>query len=70
MNCFIRIKWTVTEDNPTIKFYYESLWLEGIENKTMPIEPTLQFVEGLHYRFAFVMRSLSEKDFERTYIHL
>ena len=43
MNCFIRIKWTLTEDNPTIKFYYESLWAEGIDNKTMPIEPTLQF---------------------------
>ena len=69
MNCFIRIKWTLTEDNPTIKFYYESLWAEGIDNKTMPIEPTLQFLEGLHYRLAFVMKSLSETDLERTYIH-
>ena len=69
MNCFIRIKWTLTENNPTIKFYYENLWAEGIDNKTMPIEPTLQFLEGLHYRLAFVMKSLSETDLERTYIH-
>ena len=69
MNCFIRIKWTLTEDNPTIKFYYESLWAEGIDNKTMPIEPTLQFLEGLHFRLAFVMKNLSETDLERTYIH-
>ena len=69
MNCFIRIKWTLTEDNPTIKFYYESLWAEGVDNKTMPIEPTLQFLEGLHYRLSFVIKSLSETDLERTYIH-
>ena len=41
MNCFIRIKWTLTENNPTIKFYYENLWAEGIDNKTMPIESTV-----------------------------
>ena len=69
MNCFIRIKWTLTENNPTIKFYYESLWAEGIDNKTMPIEPTLQFLEGLHYRLAFIMKSLSETDLEAAYIH-
>ena len=69
MNCFIRLKWTMTENNPTIKFYYEDLWAEGIDNKTMPIEPTLQFLEGLHYRLAFVMKSLSETDMEMAYIH-
>lgn len=33
MNCFIRLKWTLTENHPTIKFYYENLWGEGIDNK-------------------------------------
>lgn len=69
MNCFIRIKWALTENNPTIKFYYENLWAEGIDNKTMAIEPTLQFLEGLHYRLAFVMKKLSDSDLERTYLH-
>ena len=69
MNCFIRIKWTLTENNPTIKFYYESLWAEGFDNKTMPIEPTLQFLEGLHYRLSFIMKSLSETDLEASYVH-
>ncbi len=69
MNCFIRLKWTLTENNPTIKFYYENLWGEGIDNKTMPIEPTLQFLDGLHYRLAFVMNSLSDFQMEMAYIH-
>ncbi|WP_333599855.1 YfiT family bacillithiol transferase [Flavobacterium sp.] len=69
MNCFIRLKWTLTENNPTIKFYYENLWGEGLDNKTMPIEPTLQFLEGLHFRLAFVMKNLSESDLKKTYVH-
>ncbi len=69
MNCLIRLKWTLTEDKPTIKFYYENLWGEGIDNRTMAIEPTLQLLEGLHYRLAFVMKSLSENDLDASYIH-
>jgi len=69
MNCFIRLKWTLTEKNPTIKFYYENLWAEGIDNKTMPIAPSLQLLEGLHYRLAFTMNSLTEEDLEKTYVH-
>jgi len=69
MNCFIRLKWTMTENNPTIKFYYENLWAEGVDNRTMPIEPTLQFLEGLHFRLSFVLKSLSVTDLEMAYIH-
>ncbi len=69
MNCFVRLKWTLTEKNPTIKFYYENLWAEGIDNKTMRIAPSLQLLEGLHFRLAFVMKSLSETDLEKTYVH-
>jgi hypothetical protein len=69
MNCFIRLKWAMTENTPTIKFYHENLWGEGIDNKTMPIGPTLQLLEGLHFRLAFVMQSLSETDLEMAYIH-
>ena len=69
MNCYIRLKWTLTENSPTIKFYYENLWSEGIDNRTMVIAPTLQLLEGLHFRLAFVMKSLSETDLERAYVH-
>ncbi len=69
MNCFIRIKWTLTEDNPTIKFYYEDRWGKMEDNATMPIEPTLALLEGLHFRLAYLMKSLSESDLNRSCIH-
>ncbi len=69
MNCFIRIKWTLTEDSPTIKFYYEDRWGEMEDNLNMHIEPTLALLEGLHFRLAYLMKSLSESDLNRSFIH-
>ena len=69
MNCFIRIKWALTENNPTIKFYYEDRWGEMEDNVKMPIEPSLAFLEGLHFRLAYLMKSLSETDLKKSFIH-
>lgn len=69
INCFVRIKWALTEKTPTIKYYHEDLWGELHDNVTMPIEPTLSFLEGLHFRLAYLMKSLSEKDLQQSFIH-
>jgi hypothetical protein len=69
MNCFIRIKWALTEDNPTIKFYYEDRWGDMADNVTMPVAPSLAFLEGLHFRLAYLMKSLSATDLEKSFIH-
>lgn len=68
-NCFIRIKWALTEDNPTIKFYYEDRWGEMEDNLNMPIEPTLALLEGLHFRLTYLLKSLSESDLTKSFIH-
>lgn len=41
MNCYIRIKWALTEENPIIKYYHEDRWGDINDNVNMPIEPTL-----------------------------
>ena len=69
MNCYIRLKWTLTEDNPTIKFYYEDRWSELHDNRTMPIAPTLALLEGLHYRIVYLLKNLSAAELEKTFVH-
>lgn len=69
MNCLIRFKWALTEDHPTIKFYYEDRWAQGNDNQHMPIAPTLQFLDGLHFRLAYLMNGFSDADLKRTYVH-
>ncbi|WP_409417532.1 YfiT family bacillithiol transferase [Flavobacterium sp. PS2] len=69
MNCFIRIKWALTEDKPIIKAYHEDLWAELPDNLTMPIQPTLSLLDGLHFRLGYIMKSLSQAELEKTFIH-
>lgn len=69
MNCFIRIKWALTEATPIIKSYDENIWATLQDSLTMPIEPTLNLLEGLHYRMAYLMQNLSENDLEKKFIH-
>lgn len=69
MNCFIRIKWALTEDSPTIKFYYEDRWGEMVDNTKMSIESSLTLLEGLHFRLSYLMNSLSASDLHKSFIH-
>ena len=69
INCFVRIKWTLTETTPTIKYYEEKLWSQGLDNTTMPIAPSLQLLEALHYRMVFVLQNLNADELERSFIH-
>ena len=68
-NCFIRIKWTLTEDNPVIKYYFEDRWGELYDNLTMPVQPSLLLLEGLHFRLTYIMKNLSETDLEKSFTH-
>src|SRR5580658_5767321 len=65
---YIRFKLALTEDWPTIKPYDEALWARLPDSK-MPIEPSLDFVSGLHARLVGVVESMSEADFEKGFHH-
>lgn len=59
----------MSEESPVIKPYFEDRWSQGFDNLNLPIEPSLQLIEGLHFRLAYIMKNLSEEDLLRTFIH-
>lgn len=69
MNSFIRFKLALTEDKPIIKPYLGDRWAELTDTKTMPIEPSLSLLTGLHARWTVLLRSLSGKDLSRGFVH-
>jgi hypothetical protein len=69
MNSYIRFKFALTEHEPTIKPYDEAVWANLIAAKTAPIEPSLNLLEALHYRWILLLRSLSEADVKRKFNH-
>ena len=68
MNAFIRIKLALTEDSPTIKTYEEARWAELADAKA-PIEPSLALLDNLHKRWVFLLQSLADADWARTFRH-
>lgn len=69
LNSFTRFKLALTEDKPTIKPYYEDRWAELADSKTMPVEPALKMLEGLHERWTVLLTSLTKEDLKKKFIH-
>ena len=69
LNSFVRMKLTLTEENPTIKPYFEDRWATTPDAAAMAVKPGLDLLSGLHARWTVLLRSLGEKDFQRTFFH-
>lgn len=69
LNSYVRFRWTLTEDQPTIKAYYEDRWAELSDAATAPIAPSLQLLEALHQRWLLLLRAMNDEDYSRTLVH-
>lgn len=69
VNCYIRFKWALTEDVPTIKAYDEGRWAALVDSRTGNIEPTLALYEALHRRWVLLLRTMTDADFARSFVH-
>ena len=69
MNSLIRFKLALTEENPKIKPYEESLWAELNDSLDDDISHSLNLIEGLHHRWVVLLKSLNEKQLQCTFRH-
>ncbi len=69
LNSYIRFKWTLTEDKPTIKAYNEKAWAELPEASTAPVELSLDLLDALHRRWVVMLNHLSPADLARSFVH-
>jgi len=69
LSSYVRFKWALTEDNPTIKTYHQELWAERPDAKAGPVEMSLKLLEGLHERWVYVLRTMTEEEWSRTFYH-
>ncbi|MEZ5056700.1 MAG: putative metal-dependent hydrolase [Saprospiraceae bacterium] len=69
MNAYIRIKWALTEEVPTIKTYKEKEWAVTPEMEKTPISVSIGLLENLHARWSILLENLDEKHFKRSVFH-
>lgn len=69
MNSQIRFKLALTEDAvPTIVPYAEDRWAELADSR-LPIEISLAVIDGIHARWAALLESMSDAEFEKKFNH-
>ncbi|NQZ45654.1 MAG: putative metal-dependent hydrolase [Flavobacteriaceae bacterium] len=66
---YIRFKWGLTEDNPTIKPYLEKEWAKLFDTRTAPIALSLAHLKAVHAKLVYLLKGLSREDLERKFTH-
>lgn len=68
-NSYTRFKWTLTEDKPVIKAYYEDRWAELKDSKDGPISLSINSLIALHEKWVYFLKLLTPADLEKYFIH-
>jgi len=69
LNAYIRFKWALTENFPTIKAYDQDEWANLTDANHAPVQRSLQLLDGLHFRWCELMRSMNDADWLRKVMH-
>lgn len=69
LNAYVRLKLALTEPAPVIKPYDEAAWAQLADTTAVPIDVSLNLLDALHQRWVSLLRSMSDADFRREYVH-
>lgn len=69
INSYIRFKLALTEENPTIKPYFEERWAELPEAKNGDVAMSLNLLEALHHRWTIMLRAMKTDEWQKTFFH-
>ena len=68
INSLCRFKLALTEENPTIRPYFEDRWALLADSR-LPVDVSLKIIEGIHLRWVVLLESLTDEDFRKTLVH-
>lgn len=69
MNAFLRIRFALTEDRPTIMPYNEDAWAHLHDDMHAPPMWSVQLLEALHARWVMLLQGLDESQWKRAFVH-
>jgi hypothetical protein len=68
MNAFVRFKLALTEEQPTVSAYDEKKFAM-LADVQLPVAISLELVRSLHARWLAIYRTMTERDWQRTFVH-
>ncbi|NEW08001.1 bacillithiol transferase BstA [Paenibacillus sp. SYP-B3998] len=69
LNSYTRFKLALTEEQPTIRPYYEDRWASLSDGKSAPVELSLALLDALHSRWMILLHSLNQDQLARAFVH-
>lgn len=69
MNAFLRWKLLLTEERPTVKPYNPDAWAALADGSQLPLEPSLNLLDGLHARMVVLLAAVQPAQWERIAVH-
>jgi hypothetical protein len=69
INSYLRFRLALTEDEPTIRPYFEDRWAELPESRSAPVAVSLDLLEALHRRFVLMLRAIEPEQWQRRFLH-
>jgi predicted tellurium resistance membrane protein TerC len=68
MNAYIRVKWTITENTPTIKAYDQKGWAETPDSK-LPVAVSVNLLKSLHVKWTNILKALKPEQLAKEFVH-
>ena len=69
MHAYLRVKFALTEESPTIRPYDEAAWSLLPDVASIPIEVSLSLLDGLHARWVACLRGTPASQLTRPFVH-
>lgn len=69
IHAWVRMKSALIEVRPAVRAYDEVRYAELADYRLAPVETSLDLLEALHARLVVLLRSLTEIDLARVYVH-
>lgn len=68
-NSYVRFKWALTEDTPTIKPYLEKEWAQLFDSREGPVRLSLEHLKAVHAKLVYLLKGLSGEELARRFKH-
>lgn len=64
-----RLRWALTENNPTIKAYNQDSFASLEDYASAPISWSVAHIEAVHQKLVYILEHLSDEQWERSFVH-
>ena len=69
MHAYLRVKFALTEESPTIRPYDEAAWSLLPDVTSIPVDTSLVLLDALHARWVACLRATPGDQFARPFVH-